>query len=146
MGDPVCYLHLVDEEGRMPDPRVTLRRAYDPPPPAGAPSRRVLVDRVWPRGIGKAELGADLWPRDLAPSDGLRRWFDHRPERWEEFRRRYREELREPERALLLDELVGLAREAPLTLLFGARDRSRNQAVVIMEALEERLGRGLSSS
>jgi len=138
MGDPVCWLDLVDDEGRMPEPRVTLRRAYDPRSPAAG--RRVLVDRVWPRGIGKEELGADLWPRELAPSDGLRRWFGHRPDRWEEFRRRYREELREPERARLLDELAALARETPLTLLFGARDRARNQAVVIMEALEERLG------
>lgn len=135
MGDPVCYLHLLDDEGRMPEPRVRLQRAYDPP----RAGRRVLVDRVWPRGIKKDELGAELWLRDLAPSDGLRRWFGHRPERWEEFRRRYREELREPERQRLLDELAHLAGEAPLTLLYGAKDRSRNQAVVILEALEDRM-------
>jgi uncharacterized protein YeaO (DUF488 family) len=139
MGDPACHLHLTDEEGGMPEPRVRLRRAYDPPAPGGRGGRTVLVDRLWPRGIRRADLAVDRWPRELAPSDGLRRWFGHRPERWEEFRRRYREELREPERNRLLDELAGLARREPLTLLFGARDRARNQAVVIMEELEDRL-------
>jgi uncharacterized protein YeaO (DUF488 family) len=135
MGDPVCYLHLLDGEGRMPEPRVRLRRVYDPPDGG----RRVLVDRVWPRGVARDALGAGRWLRELAPSDGLRRWFGHRPERWEEFRRRYREELREPERGRLLDELAAMAREEPVTLLFGAKDRAHNQAVVIMEALEDRL-------
>jgi uncharacterized protein YeaO (DUF488 family) len=138
MGDPVCYLPQLDEDGRMPGPRVTLRRAYDHV--AGRPGeRKVLVDRVWPRGISKEALGADLWLREVAPSDGLRRWFGHRPDRWEEFRRRYREELREPERSRLLDELAGMAREHPVALLFGAKDRARNQAVVVMEAIEDRL-------
>jgi uncharacterized protein YeaO (DUF488 family) len=139
MGEPVCYLHLLDDEGRMPDPRVRLRRAYDPPEPGRAKAKKVLVDRIWPRGIARKDLGADLWLRELAPSDGLRRWFGHRPERWDEFRRRYREELRQPERSRLLDDLGRLARDEPLTLLFGARDRDRNQAVVILEAIEDRL-------
>ena len=139
MGEQACWLHLLDEEGRMPEPRVRLRRVYDPPPACRQGGKDVLVYRVWPRGIGKEELGADLWLEELAPSDGLRRWFGHRPERWEEFRRRYREELREPDRSRLLDELVRLARREPVTLLFGARDRGRNQAVVILEAIEDRL-------
>lgn len=142
MGDPVCYLPLLDDEGRMPEPRVTLRRAYDRLAP-GAPHRTsLLVDRVWPRGVRKEDLRVDRWLRDLAPSDRLRRWFGHRPERWDEFRRRYREELREPERARLLDELAALARREPITLVYGAKDRGRNQAVVIMEAIEDLLGAG----
>jgi uncharacterized protein YeaO (DUF488 family) len=139
MGEPVCYLHLLDEEGRMPEPRVKLRRAYDSPASGQPGGKKVLVDRLWPRGIRKDDLGADLWLPELAPSDGLRRWFGHRPERWDEFRRRYREELRQPERSRLLDELTRLARQEPLTLIFGAKDRGRNQAVVILEAIEDRL-------
>ncbi|MBO0837206.1 MAG: DUF488 family protein [Actinobacteria bacterium] len=126
----------------MPEPRVKLRRAYDPPAPLRPDGKRVLVDRVWPRGIRKEDLQADLWVGELAPSAGLRRWFGHRPERWDEFRRRYREELGQAERARLLDELAILARREPLTLLYGAKDRNRNQAVVIMEALEDRLEAG----
>jgi uncharacterized protein YeaO (DUF488 family) len=139
VGDPVCYLHLLDEEGRMPEPRVRLSRVYDLREMRDRPGRLVLVDRVWPRGIRKDDIGSALWLPELAPSDALRRWFGHRPDRWDEFRRRYREEFAQPERRRLLDELARLAREAPLTLLFGARDRARNQAVVIAEALEERL-------
>lgn len=139
MGDPVCYLPYLDDEGRMPEPRVRLRRAYDPPAPRRPDGKRVLVDRVWPRGIRKEDLDADLWLSELAPSAGLRRWFGHRPERWDEFRRRYREELDQAERARMLDELAILARREPLTLLYSAQDRNRNQAVVIMEALEDRL-------
>lgn len=123
----------------MPEPRVRLRRVYDPPASPRPGGKTVLVDRVWPRGVKKDELRADLWLRDLAPSDELRRWFGHRPERWEEFRRRYREELTRPERSRLLDDLTRLAREEPVTLLYGAQDRAHNQAVVIMEAIEDRL-------
>jgi uncharacterized protein YeaO (DUF488 family) len=71
MGDPVCHQHLVDEDGRMPDPRVTLRRAYDPVGDDRPPRTRVLVDRLWPRGIAKEALHADVWMRDVAPSDEL---------------------------------------------------------------------------
>ena len=80
--------------------------------------------------------------RGVAPSRELRTWFGHRPERWDEFRRRYREELTAPERAAALDELASLAERGPVTLLFGARDPGRNQAVVIREVLQERLGQG----
>ncbi len=123
----------------MPEPRVKLRRVYDLREMEGGPGRMVLVDRVWPRGIRKEKIGSALWLPELAPSDALREWFGHRPDRWEEFRRRYREELAQPERMRLLDELARMTREEPLTLLFGARDRLRNQAAVIAEALEERL-------
>jgi uncharacterized protein YeaO (DUF488 family) len=138
MGERVCYLPLLGEDGGMPEPTVTVRRAYDRV--AGrAGERRVLVDRVWPRGVSKEELGLDLWMRDVAPSDDLRKWFGHRPERWDEFRRRYREELRQPERRSLVDQLVGMARERPLALLHGAKDRAHNQAVVILAEIDDRL-------
>lgn len=123
----------------MPEPRIALRSVYDPPAPGRAHRKRALVDRVWPRGIRKEDVGADLWVRELAPSAGLRRWFGHRVERWEEFRRRYREELEQPERARLLDQLAELARSEPITLLYGAKDRRHNEAVVIAEELESRL-------
>ena len=100
----------------------------------------MLVDRVWPRGLSRDRLEFDAWLRELAPSDELRRWFGHRPERWEEFRARFCAELQGGERSRLLDELAERARRGPVTLLYGARDRERNQAVVIREALEERLG------
>jgi uncharacterized protein YeaO (DUF488 family) len=139
MGETVCYLPYLDEEGRMPEPRIRLRRAYDPVLRGQADGKNVLVDRLWPRGLRKEDLGVDLWLRELAPSDGLRRWYGHRPERWDEFRRRYRSELREPDRSGLLDELERLARQGPVTLLYGARDRARNQAVVVRDAIEDRL-------
>lgn len=106
------------------------------------PGARVLVDRVWPRGVRKESLGLDLWLRELGPSDGLRKWFGHRPERWEEFRRRYRTELGHPQQHELLEQLADLAHKGPVTLLYSARDEQRNQAVVVREVLEERLREG----
>lgn len=103
------------------------------------PGKRVLVDRVWPRGLRKESLALDLWLRELGPSEELRRWFGHRPERWEEFQRRYRAELDRPAHRELLDQLAALAREGPVTLLYGARDDERNQAVVLRAVVEERL-------
>lgn len=94
----------------------------------------ILVDRVWPRGVSKEKLRADEWARDLAPSDSLRRWFGHRPERWEEFRRRYREELADRDEAL--NRLRRIARETNLVLLYGARDPEHNQARVLADVLE----------
>jgi uncharacterized protein YeaO (DUF488 family) len=115
---------------------VRIQRVYDRQPTSG---KTVLVDRVWPRGIKKEQLDADLWLREIGPSDELRRWFGHRPERWDEFRRRYRAELDQPRQRELLGQLVELAGKGPLTLLYGARDTERNQAVVVRELLEERL-------
>jgi uncharacterized protein YeaO (DUF488 family) len=140
MGEPPCLMHLLDEEGRMPEPRVKLRRAYEAP--AAGEGRKVLVDRVWPRGVSKASLQPDLWLREVAPSTELRKWFDHRRERWDEFRRRYREELRSGPAHQALDQLVELARRGPVVLLFGARDPELNQATVLREMVEERLSGG----
>ncbi len=111
---------------------IRLKRAYDPPSPGDGP--RVLVDRLWPRGVGKDRLKIDAWLREIAPSAALRRWFGHDPEKWDEFRRRYRKEL--AAKRALLDDLARHARGGKLTLVYGARDPEHNQAVVIKEVLQ----------
>ena len=112
---------------------------YDPPGPDSEEGFRVLVDRVWPRGVRKDRLELDAWLRELAPSDELRRWFGHRSEHWPEFRTRFLAELSGDERGRLLEELEQRARRGPVTLLYGARDPERNQAAVIRDVLRERL-------
>ncbi|MBI3126236.1 MAG: DUF488 family protein [Candidatus Tectomicrobia bacterium] len=109
---------------------IRLKRAYEPPSPGDG--LRVLVDRVWPRGLTKDEARIDLWLKDAAPSTPLRKWFAHDPGKWPGFQRRYKAELRrEPARSALA-ELKRLAREhKTVTLVFGAKDEKRNQAVVI---------------
>jgi uncharacterized protein YeaO (DUF488 family) len=112
-------------------PRIRLKRAYDPPSPEDG--LRVLVDRLWPRGLRKADAAIDRWLKDIAPSTELRRWFGHDPGRWDEFRRRYRDELAaHPD---LLDELRGLARAGVVTLVYSARDERHNDAVVLRDVL-----------
>jgi len=115
--------------------RIALKRIHDPAEPGDG--SRVLVDRVWPRGVRKADAAVDHWSREVAPSTELRQWFGHDPERWPEFRRRYRSELAQAPEALR--ELMALCRSGPVTLLFGARDREHNQAVVLREVLREEL-------
>lgn len=117
---------------------VRIARAYDDPGPDDG--RRVLVDRVWPRGRSREALRIDAWEREVAPSDDLRHWFGHDPARWEEFQRRYREELATPEAARLLDGLAASARSGTLTLVYGAHDQERNQAVVLAQVIRERAG------
>jgi uncharacterized protein YeaO (DUF488 family) len=110
---------------------IQLKRAYEPP--AAADGIRILVDRLWPRGLTKASAAVDHWMRDLAPSTDLRRWFGHDPSRWDEFRREYARELRARED--LLEEVRSLARRGRVTLLFGARDEAHNDAVALREVL-----------
>jgi uncharacterized protein YeaO (DUF488 family) len=117
--------------------KVTLKRAYDPPGRDDPP--RVLVDRVWPRGVSRDRLHIVAWLKEIAPSTGLRTWFAHDPAKWEEFRRRYRAEL--IGKSALLEELARYARGGRLTLVFGARDPLRNQAAVIRDTLQRRRGR-----
>lgn len=137
MGEPACYAHFLDEDGRMPDrPHVQIKRVYDPGL-AEPQEFRVLVDGVWPRGVGKESLALDYWARDLAPSAELRRWFAHDLRRWPEFERRYREEL--GAKASDLMSLKLLARGRRLVLLYGARDETHNQAAVLRDVLEEAL-------
>lgn len=113
---------------------IRLKRAYEPAAPDDGP--RVLVDRVWPRGVSRARLTIDAWLRDLGPSTALRTWFGHDPRKWETFRTRYRAEL--ARKRTLLAELEGYARGGRLTLVYGARDTEHNQAVVIKEMLERK--------
>jgi len=120
---------------------VRLKRAYEK-----ADERdgvRVLVDRLWPRGVSKDAAHLDAWMKELGPSDELRTWFGHRTDRWNSFRGRYQEELRTPLRQLLLAELESVARASTLTLVYGARDTHDNEAVVIREYL---LGKHLKSN
>src|SRR5690606_3087681 len=109
-----------------------LKRVYEEPEQSDG--TRVLVDRVWPRGLTKDRAAIDVWLKEVAPSTELRKWFGHDPERWEEFRRRYREELamREGE----LEKLRELEQAGLITLLYGARDEAHNQAVVLQEMLQ----------
>lgn len=122
----------------MTSSNIRLQRAYEDPQPDDG--HRVLVDRVWPRGRAKAELRLDAWARDLGPSSGLRKWFGHEPARWIEFRRRYRAELAQPERAQVLDALATIARSGRVTIVYGARDQVHNQAQVIADEIARRLG------
>ncbi len=113
---------------------VDLKRAYERPAPGDG--MRVLVDRLWPRGLSKEKLAVDFWLKDAAPSDALRRWYGHDPRRWESFAAKYRAELaHQPDLLRLLDEL---RRRGRVTLLYGARDTARNNAVVLRQVLDER--------
>ncbi|WP_438017284.1 DUF488 domain-containing protein [Sorangium sp. So ce315] len=118
---------------------VRLKRAYEPPETADG--YRVLVDRLWPRGVRKDALAIDAWLKELGPSDELRRWFGHEASRWEEFASRYRDELRRQPAAGLADELVARARRGTVTLVYGAKDELHNQAVVLRDVMEQRLRR-----
>jgi uncharacterized protein YeaO (DUF488 family) len=117
---------------------VRIKRAYDEP--ARGDGYRVLVDRLWPRGIAKAALRLDLWAKDVAPSPELRRWFAHDPARFRAFARRYLAELRTGPGRAVLDDLARRAARGTVTLVYGARDQEHNGAVVLREALEERRG------
>ena len=120
---------------RVPAGNLRLKRAYEPPAPEDGV--RILVDRLWPRGLGKEKAAVDHWMKDIAPSAELRKWFGHDPERWPEFRRRYREELRR--QGALLDQIGDLAAGGAVTLVYAAHDEEHNDAVVLREAL----GKGL---
>lgn len=119
--------------------KVTLKRVYQSP--ARTDGCRILVDRIWPRGLTKTKAAVDLWLKDVAPSTSLRRWFGHRPERWAEFRQRYLKELRSSGEAAgaLLD---AASQHRHVTLLFSARDEKRNQAVVLQGFLKRKLQNG----
>jgi uncharacterized protein YeaO (DUF488 family) len=111
--------------------RLQLKRAYEAP--TSRDGIRVLVDRLWPRGVAKATAAIDHWMKDIAPSTELRRWFGHDPKRWDEFRRRYETELRDKDTQI--EELRTLARKHMVTLVFAARDEEYNDAVVLHDVL-----------
>jgi uncharacterized protein YeaO (DUF488 family) len=110
---------------------VRVKRAYEPA--AASDGYRVLIDRIWPRGVTREEAHLDEWARELPPSNELRKWFGHDPDRFQEFRRRYSNELAAQEGKLR--ELRRRAREGTLTLVYGARDTEHNDAVVLAEIL-----------
>lgn len=112
---------------------VAVKRVYDDA--TGADGTRVLVDRVWPRGMRKDAAAVDRWLREVAPSTELRRWYGHDPDRFAEFTRRYREELAQPQPAQALEELREIAGNGELTLLTATRDPDRSQAAVLAELL-----------
>jgi uncharacterized protein YeaO (DUF488 family) len=112
---------------------VRTKRAYDPP--EAGDGYRVLIDRLWPRGVRREDLRLEDWARELAPSDELRRWFGHDPERFDEFRARYRDELSAQREKL--EDLRRRAREGGVTIVYAARDREHNNAAVVAELLRE---------
>jgi uncharacterized protein YeaO (DUF488 family) len=110
---------------------VKIKRAYEPA--AANDGARILIDRLWPRGVKKADAAIDQWVKDIAPSTSLRKWFGHDPERWTEFRRRYAAEVHQhPEQ---LSRLRELARQGPITLIFSAHDAVHNDAVALRNFL-----------
>jgi uncharacterized protein YeaO (DUF488 family) len=116
---------------------VNIRRAYDKP--GARDGVRILVDGLWPRGLNKADLKINAWEKSIAPSRELRSWYGHDPEKWPEFRKRYRKELKEAPRKEVLDRLISMARKGTLTLVFGARDADRSNAAVIGEVIRAKL-------
>ena len=113
--------------------KISVKRIYDQP--AAADGARVLVDRLWPRGISKAKAKVDLWLKEIAPSDALRKRFHAEPEHWAAFKRAYATELKSPEAKAAAKELRGLIRKDHVTLLFGARDEAHNNAVALKDWL-----------
>lgn len=114
---------------------IRLKRAYEEP--ARQDGLRLLVERLWPRGVSKEKAAIDLWLKDLAPSTELRKWFSHDPEKWDEFRKRYWSELEQKGDLLVL--LKHRTTEGTVTFVFAASDEERNSAVALKEFLEERL-------
>ena len=115
------------------DMAVRVKRAYSEP--ANSDGFRILVDRFWPRGLSKERARVDLWPKEIAPSEGLRKWFAHDREKWAEFKRRYFEELATQRE--LTEWIRGKARGETVTLVYGAREEGFNNAVALKEYLEE---------
>ncbi|WP_457798508.1 DUF488 domain-containing protein [Methylocystis sp. S23] len=121
-------------------PAFSLKRVYDPAEESDG--TRVLVDRLWPRGLSKDKAAIDHWAKDVAPSDELRRWFAHAPERWEEFQTRYRDELESPEAQEEIAALRAMGRKGRVTLLYAAKDEAMNNAVVLRDYLRKSARRG----
>jgi uncharacterized protein YeaO (DUF488 family) len=111
---------------------IRLKRAYEEP--SEGDGTRILVERLWPRGVSKGEAAIDLWLKEVAPSTELRKWYGQDPDKWEEFRKRYRAEL--DVKAEVLDDLKRKIGEGPVTFVFAAKDEAHNSAVVLKEYLE----------
>jgi len=110
---------------------IKIKRVYDPV--SSDDGKRILVDRLWPRGIKKEDARIDLWQKDIAPSDELRKWFSHDPAKWPDFKKRYKEELKD--KLELIEKLREKPKKGNVTLLFAAKDTGHNNAVVLKEVL-----------
>jgi uncharacterized protein YeaO (DUF488 family) len=119
---------------------IRIERIYDNPNGnKGNNSFRILVDRLWPRGLSKDKARIDLWQKDIAPSNSLRKWFGHDEKKWDEFKRRYFKELDKKSNSEMIDEIIKLAKEhSSTTLLYGAKEERFNNAVALKEYLEEK--------
>ncbi len=112
---------------------IVLKRAYEPV--SKDDGIRILVDRLWPRGLTKEKVAADLWLKDIAPSTELRKWFGHDPKKWIEFRKKYEQELKT--KSDLIDQIKSKAKHGKVTLVYSAKDEQHNDAVVLKEFLEK---------
>ncbi|OPY65234.1 MAG: hypothetical protein A4E57_03268 [Syntrophorhabdaceae bacterium PtaU1.Bin034] len=113
---------------------VKIKRIYESPTPSSEDGKRVLIDRLWPRGLRKDEVVVDDWIKEIAPSSQLRKWFGHDPAKWEEFKKRYRQELEGKKE--IVDRLRADARRGTLTILYSAKDTEHNNAVVLKELVQ----------
>jgi uncharacterized protein YeaO (DUF488 family) len=111
---------------------IKIKRVYEPP--AGDDGIRILVDRLWPRGLTKEKAAVDLWLKEIAPSTELRKWFGHDPEKWKRFQRRYETQIRRNDE--LIELLKEKAKQGTVTLLYGTRDEKHNEALVLKRFLE----------
>lgn len=129
-----------------PDELVRIKRVYEPS--SRADGRRILVDRLWPRGVSKSRADLDDWRKDLAPSPDLRKWFSHDVDRWTEFSKEYRAELREPAATEELDELADwtVRTGRPVTLVYAAADEKHTHALVLAQVLRRRVKRAQRAS
>jgi uncharacterized protein YeaO (DUF488 family) len=121
---------------------IRIKRVYEPS--SASDGQRILIDRLWPRGLTKRKAAVDIWMKELAPSTKLRRWFGHDPAKWPEYKRRYRRELRA--QAAALRDLADLASRRRITLVYGARDELHNDAVVLAALLRTRMKRRRSNA
>ncbi len=114
---------------------IKIKRVYDPP--SEDDGKRVLVDRLWPRGVKREDAKIDEWVREIAPSNQLRKWFAHDPSRWQLFKMRYKQELKE--KSEIIERFCKEAKRGIITLLFAAKDIEHNNAIVLKEVIEERI-------
>ena len=119
---------------------IKLKRVYEAP--SSGDGKRILIDRLWPRGVKKDDARIDAWMKDVAPSDGLRKWFGHDPEKWGEFKARFFTELNNKKD--LVDQLAGMARKGRVTLVYGSKEERFNNAAALKEYLGTRTKRAVS--
>ncbi len=112
-----------------------IKRAYEQAEPSDG--RRILIDRLWPRGVSKEEGRIDVWLKDLAPSTELREWFGHDPGKWEEFKKRYRRELGAPDKTRLIEDVAQHAKHNDITLIYSAKDTEHSDAMVLEDLIEK---------